>query len=386
MSRTRTASRDLRPASSTAEGGAVAIGPVDLAAAHLAHADEIEAAVVRVLRSGKYILGEEVAAFERELATWLGARHVVTCASGTDALTLALLALPLAPGDEVIVPAFTIFVDAEVVALLGGSPRFVDVEPATCALDPEALARGLTPRTRAVIATHLYGVPADLDAIRELCAPRGIAVIEDACQAIGSELRGRRAGTLGDLGCFSFFPTKNLGAAGEGGAIVVADDALAAKLRALRNHGAAAKYRHEAIGLNSRLDELQAAILRVKLRHLPAMQTRRAAIAARYDVALTPLGLAAPRPPRDRATNHHLYTIRHPHRDQLRAHLAQSGIDAAVHYPLAPFQQPLYRAAYDDREFPIATQLAATVLSLPAHAQLSDEDVDRVIAAVRSFR
>ena len=362
------------------------IGTVDLAAQHLALADEIEAAVVRVLRSGRYVLGEEVAAFERELAQSLGAPHVVACGSGTGALTLSVLALGLRPGDEVIVPAFTIFVDAEVVELLGGHVRFADVDPQTCAIDPAAVARAITPRTRAVIATDLYGVPADLDALRELCAPRGIALVEDACQAIGSSLRGRAAGTLGDFGCFSFFPTKNLGAAGDGGAIAVADESRARQLRALRTHGAAAKYRHDAVGLNSRLDELQAAILRVKLRHLPAAQARRAQLAARYDAALASLGLAPPRVPADRTTNHHVYTIRHARRDELRAHLAGAGIDTAVHYPLAPFQQPVYRGAFADADFPVAARLAATVLSLPLHPQLSDDDADHVIAGVASFR
>ena len=361
------------------------IGPVDLAALHRALGDEIEAAVVRVLRSGRYVLGEEVAAFEAELARWLGAGHVVACASGTDALTLALLAVGLAPGDEVIVPAFTIFIDPEVVALLGAVPRFADVEPTTGALDPDAVARAFTPRTRAVIVTHLYGVPADVDAIRARCAPRGIAVIEDSAQAIGSTLHGRRAGTIGDFGCFSFFPTKNLGAAGDGGALVVPDEARVARLRALRNHGAAVRYRHETIGLNSRLDELQAAILRVKLRHLHDAHARRARLAARYDAALAPLGLAPPRVPEGRTTNHHQYTIRHPRRDALREHLAAAGIDAAVHYPLAAFQQPYFRGAYTDAEFPVAARLAAEVLSLPLYPELADADADRVIAAVRDF-
>ncbi|MGE5186475.1 MAG: DegT/DnrJ/EryC1/StrS family aminotransferase [Acidobacteriota bacterium] len=361
------------------------IGPADLAAQHLALADEIEQAVLRVLRSGRYVLGAEVAALEHELASYLGAKHVVACGSGTGALLLSLLALGVSPGDEVIVPAFTIFVDAEVVSLLGATPVFVDVDPVLCAVEPAAIARALTPRTRAVIATDLYGVPAPLPALREACAARGIAVIEDACQALGARLHGRAAGTLGELGCLSFFPTKNLGAAGDGGAVIVDDDARAGALRALRVHGARAKYRHAAIGLNSRLDELQAAILRVKLRHLDRAQARRAQIAARYDAALAPLSLAPPRLPAGFVTNHHLYTIRHARRDALHDHLAARGIDAAIHYPLAAFQQPVYRALHEDAEFPVATRLAAEVLSLPSHAQLSDDDVDRVIDAVRSF-
>ena len=358
---------------------------VDLVAQHAALAGEIEPAVLRVLRSGKYILGAEVEAFERELAAALGAAHVVACASGTDALTLALLALELHPGDEVIVPAFTFFVDAEVVSLLGGVPRLVDVDPRSCALDAQTVARAVGPRTRAVIATDLYGVPADIPALVAACAPRGVAVIEDACQAIGSSLLGRAAGTLGDFGCASFFPTKNLGACGDGGAVIVADADRAHTLRALRNHGAPRKYHHELIGLNSRLDEVQAAILRVKLRHLVARQAARAAIAARYDAALAPLGLAPPPPPPGHATNHHLYTIRCAHRDALRDHLDRAGIDTAVHYPATVCQQPVYRGAHRDSDFPVATRLAAEVLSLPLYAEMSDADVERVIEAVRAF-
>ncbi|HTR52708.1 MAG TPA: DegT/DnrJ/EryC1/StrS family aminotransferase [Kofleriaceae bacterium] len=359
------------------------IGPVDLAAQHRALAGEIEAAVLRVLRSGRYVLGEEVAAFEAELARWFGARHVVTCASGSDALTLALLALGIRPGDEVIVPAFTIAIDAEVVALLGGVPVFVDVDAATGAIDPSRVAAAITPRTRAVIAVHLYGVPTDVAAIRAACG--AIPVIEDAAQALGSRLGERACGTLGDFGCFSFFPTKNLGAAGDGGALVVGDDARAKQLRALRNHGCTARYVHDAVGLNSRLDELQAAILRVKLRHVAGAQARRAELAARYDAALAPLGLAAPAVPGGRTTNFHQYTIRHPRRDALRDHLARVGIDAAVHYPHAVFQHAPYRGSHADEDFPVAVRLAAEVLSLPLHAELADEDVERVVAAVRAF-
>jgi dTDP-4-amino-4,6-dideoxygalactose transaminase len=365
------------------------ISSVDLAAQHLAHGEEIEAAVVRVLRSGSYVLGAEVSAFEAELARWLDPSdppEVVSCASGTDALLLSLLAIGLQPGDEVIVPAFTIFVDAEVVSLLGGTPRFVDVDPVTCGVDPRQLARALGPRTRAVIVTHLYGVPADVDAIRALCAARGIVVIEDACQAIGARLHDRPAATLGEFGCLSFFPTKNLGGCGDGGAVVVRDRHHASQLRELRSHGATAKYHHVRVGLNSRLDEVQAAILRVKLRYLDARQARRAALAERYDVALAPIGLAPPPPPSGHATNHHQYTLRDADRDGLRAHLATRGIDAAVHYPLGAFQQPVYRATHTDREFPVAARLAAEVVSLPLYPELTDDDADRVIDAVHEVR
>ncbi len=259
---------------------------VDLAEQHRRLREEIEEAVLRVLRTGTDVLGPEVRAFEEELAAYVGVRHAVACASGTDALTLALLAAGIGPGDEVIVPAFTIFIDAEVVSLLGGVPRFAEIDPVTFAVDPARLDEQVTARTRAVIVTHLYGMPADMDGLRAVAGPRGIAVIEDACQAIGSRYRGRPVGVLGDLGCFSFFPTKNLGACGDGGAITTDDADRAASLRRLRNHGARAKYVHEAVGLNSRLDEVQAAVLRVKLRHLEASLARRRELAARYDEGL----------------------------------------------------------------------------------------------------
>jgi dTDP-3-amino-3,4,6-trideoxy-alpha-D-glucose transaminase len=358
---------------------------VDLAEQHRRIQDEIETAVLRVLRSGVYVLGPEVAAFEAELAASCGARHAVACASGTDALTLSLLSLGLAPGDEVIVPSFTIFVDAEVVSLLGGVPRFAEIDPRTFTLDPARLLEAVTPRTRAVLVTHLYGTPADMDGIRAVAGPRGIAVIEDACQAIGSRYRGRPVGALGDLGCFSFFPTKNLGACGDGGAITTDDADRAASLRRLRNHGARAKYVHEAVGLNSRLDEVQAAVLRVKLRHLPPALARRGELAARYDAGLGAIGVATPARLPDRETNHHQYTIRSPRRDALRAALAAAGIEAAVHYPLAPFQAPAYAGRYPEGAWPEGARAAAEVISLPLHPTLDLADVDRVVAAVAHF-
>ncbi len=288
---------------------------VDLAEQHRRIQDEVEAAVIRVLRSGKHVLGPEVAAFEGELAAYCGVRHAVACGSGTGALLLSLLQIGLRPGDEVVVPAFTIQVDAEVVSLLGGTPRFADVDPETYTLDPGRLDAAITDRTRAVIVTHLYGMPADMDALRAVAARRGVPIVEDACQALGSAYRGRRAGGLGDVGCFSFFPTKNLGAYGDGGAVVTDDADRAASLRMLRNHGVRAKYVHEAVGMNSRLDEVQAAALRVKLRHLDAWTARRRALAAAYDEGLARAGVRPPSRPPDRETNHHQYTIRSARRD-----------------------------------------------------------------------
>ena len=358
---------------------------VDLAEQHRRIQDEVEAAALRVLRSGVYILGPEVAAFEAELAAYCGARHAIACSSGTDALLLALLAIGIRPGDEVIVPSFTIQVDAEVVSLLGALPRFAEIDPAIFAIDPARVSEQVTARTRAIVVTHLYGMPADMDAIRAVADRHRLAVIEDACQAIGSRYRGRSAGTLGDVGCFSFFPTKNLGACGDGGALITDDPERAALLKRLRNHGARAKYVHEAVGLNGRLDELQAAILRVKLRHLEAWVACRGELAARYDAGLERIGVRPPARMGDRASNHHQYTIRSARRDALRAALAAEGIESAVHYPLAPFQQPAYAGQYDEGAWPLAAQAAAEVLSLPLCPEMDPADVARVVAAIARF-
>jgi dTDP-4-amino-4,6-dideoxygalactose transaminase len=358
---------------------------VDLGEQHRRIQDEVESAVLRVLRSGVYVLGPEVAAFEAELAARCGVRHAVACSSGTDALLLALLELGIRPGDEVVVPAFTIQVDAEVVSLLGGVPRFAEIDPATFVIDPSRIAEQITPRTRAVLVTQLYGMPADMDAIRAVTAAHGLPIIEDACQAIGAAYRGRPAGGLGDCGCFSFFPTKNLGAAGDGGAITTDDGARAAAYRRLRNHGTRAKYVHEAIGLNSRLDEVQAAILRVKLRHLDAWLARRRELAALYDEGLARIGWTPPARPEGRETSHHQYTVRSSRRDALRAFLAAEGIESAVHYPLAPFQQPVYEGRFDAAAYPLAARAAAEVLSLPLFPELDPREVGRVVDAIRRF-
>ena len=359
---------------------------VDLAEQHRRLQAEIEEAVLRVLRSGVYVLGPEVAAFEAELAASCGVRHAVACASGTDALVLALLALGLRPGEEVIVPAFTIYIDAEVVSLLGGVPRFAEIDPLTFTLDPARLSEQVTSRTRAVIVTHLYGMPADMDALRAVASRHGIAIIEDACQAVGSRYRGRRAGGLGDVGCFSFFPTKNLGACGDGGALTTDDPERAATLRRLRNHGARVKYVHEAVGLNSRLEEVQAAVLRVKLRHLEPWLARRRELAVLYDAGLGPTGVTLPVRLPEREGNHHQYTIRSPRRDALRAALAADGIESAVHYPLACFQQPVYAGLYPPDGWPHAAAAAAEVLSLPLYPELEAADVARVVVAVEQFQ
>lgn len=375
---------DRRAKSAAPRASIDRVASVDLLAVHARIGASVERAALRVLRSGRYVLGPEVDAFEEEIAAYCGVKHAVSCGSGTDALVLALLALGVGRDHEVLVPAFTFFVDAEVVSRIGAVPRFVDVEPMSLTVDPDRVEAAIGPRTRALIVTHLYGMTADMTALRAIASRRGVALIEDACQALGTRHRGVRAGGLGDVGCFSFFPTKNLGAYGDGGALTTDDARLAALARKLRNHGAAEKYAHDCIGLNSRLDALQAAMLRAKLPHLEGWNRRRAEIAMRYDEVLRALGRTPAFVPPHCEPNWHLYTIRANDRGALRAHLASSGVETAIHYPRAPFAYAPYASQTDARDFPVASAAAREVLCLPMHAELRDADVDRVVTALRS--
>jgi dTDP-4-amino-4,6-dideoxygalactose transaminase len=344
---------------------------------------EIERAVSAVLAGGQYILGPEVHAFEAELARYCGAAHGIGVASGTDALRLALEAVGVGPGDEVIVPAFTFVATAEVVTNLGAAPVFADIDAARYALDPIDTARRITARTKAIVPVHLYGGPADMTALLEVAAPRGLAVIEDAAQAVGAEFRGRRIGSLGMAACFSFFPTKNLGAYGDGGFITTSDAAVAERLRMLRAHGSRQKYFHESTGWCSRLDEVQAAALRVKLRHLDAWTERRRALAARYRSILAGLPLVLPEEGDSERAVFHLFTVRTRRRDELKKHLDGAGIGCAVHYPIPVHRQPLYR--HIGGSFPESERASEEVLSLPLFPELTEHEQDEVAAAVRVF-
>lgn len=343
--------------------------------------DELRAAFDRVLRSGWYVLGGEVEAFEQEFAAWLGAEHCVGVASGTDALQLALTALGVGPGDEVIVPSNSL-PTAYGVAATGCTIRFCDARLDDYCLDPADVARLMTPRTRAVIAVHLYGHPADVPALRSVLAGRPeVAIVEDCAQAHGASLGGRRAGTLGDVAAFSFYPTKNLGALGDGGAIVCADPELAERARRLRVYGEATRYNSVELGTNSRLDELQAALLRVKLPYLDAALERRRAIAALYDRLLDGVATMPPARP-DAVHARHLYPIWTPARDPLLAELRAAGVPAAVHYPRSAHDQPCF-SAQRERNLPVCESLARSLVSLPIHPELTDEQVCAVADAVR---
>jgi dTDP-3-amino-3,4,6-trideoxy-alpha-D-glucose transaminase len=349
--------------------------------------DELDAAYRRVMESGWYILGAEVEAFESEFAAYCGARHCVSVGNGLDALALTLRGLGVGPGDEVIVPAHTFIATWLAVSAAGALPVAADVDERTGNLDPAAARAAVTPRTAALMPVHLYGQPADMDAVSAVARRHGLKVVEDAAQAHGARYGGRRAGALGDAAGFSFYPVKNLGALGDGGAVTTDDGELAARVRLLRNYGSRVKYQHEQRGGNSRLDELQAALLRVKLRHLDDWNARRAAVAARYRAALAGLpGLALPHVPDDVEPVWHLFAVRHPRRDELQHHLSRCGIGSMVHYPVPPHQSGAYRdGAWRGGGLAVAERWARECLSLPIGPHLSREDAGLVAAAVARF-
>lgn len=357
---------------------------LSLPAQHADIAGELEAAVTEVLASGRYILGEQVAAFEAEVADYLGTAHTIGCASGTDALHLALRALEIGPGDEVITTAFTFAATAEAVRHVGARPVFVDIDPHTLNLAPERVADAITPRTRVILPVHLFGRAADMAPLRDLAGRHGLTIVEDCAQAFGATRQGRRVGTLATVGCFSFFPTKNLGACGDGGLIATADAELAARLRALCNHGSTERDHHETVGYNSRLDELQAAILRVKLRHVDAFNAARQRVAQAYADGLAGLpGVETPPTAPDGEHVYHQYTILVPHRDAVRHTLHAAGVASAVYYPRPLHRQPAFVDDHDGRPLPIAERVAQRCLSLPICPELSETQVGEVITAIR---
>ncbi|WP_423224560.1 DegT/DnrJ/EryC1/StrS family aminotransferase [Candidatus Amarolinea aalborgensis] len=360
----------------------------DLKAQHAALAADVEAAALRVLRSGWYILGPEVAAFEAEFAAWLGLPGpslAVGVNSGTDALHLALLACGCGPGDEVITVAHTAVATVAAIVACGARPVLVDIKADTYTLDPARLAAALTPATKAIIPVHLYGQAADLAPILAFARQHNLQVIEDCAQAAGARYQNRPVGTWGDLACFSFYPTKNLGAAGDGGMVVSAQESLAGRVRSVREYGwrAGARYISQEHGLNSRLDELQAALLRVKLPHVQAWNERRQALAARYDRLLVGSGILTPHRRPGASHVYHLYVIRHPRRDELQEALKASGVGALIHYPAPVHLQPAYRRLAAPGALPVTEQVAQEILSLPLYPEMTDAQVDEAAAAVR---
>ena len=350
----------------------------DPAAEYLALKAEIDAAVQRVLASGRYVLGPEMEALERELAAMTGCAHAVAMNSGTDALLLALVAAGVGEGDEVIVPGFTFFATAEAVTHARATPVFVDIDDATFNIDVNDVARRLTPRTRAVIPVHLFGQCADMAALDALCRDRNVIVIEDCAQALGADYDGRNACTWGAFGCLSFYPTKNLAAAGDAGMVLCADDEHARTLRMLRHHGSERTYEHRYIGYNSRLDELQAAVLRVKLAHLARFDEARLRNAKRYRERLAGTNVTLPVEHGRGRHVYHQFTIRSPRRDAIRDALTAQGIATGVFYPRPVHRQPAYSASYADVSLPISERASAEVLSLPVHPFVDGAAIDRV--------
>ena len=362
------------------------ISLVDLKAAYRRLQTEIDAATARVMSSGWYILGPEVAAFESEFAAYLGVEQAVGVASGTDAVLLALRALGIGPGDEVITVAHTAVATVAAIELAGATPRLVDIDAATYTLDPAQLAAAITPRTRAVVPVHLYGAPADMDAVLAVAHAHGLLIVEDCAQAHGARYRGRMVGALGDAAAFSFYPTKNLGALGDGGAVATNRPEVAERLRLLRQYGWRERYVSDVTGYNSRLDELQAAILRVRLRHLDAENTARRRLAARYDAALAGLPITLPTARADDRAVYHLYVIRTAARDALAAHLRARGIGTGVHYPVPVHRQPAYaHLGCGPGSLPATEAAAAEVLSLPMYPDLLPTAVDTIAAAIRDY-
>jgi dTDP-4-amino-4,6-dideoxygalactose transaminase len=351
---------------------------------------EVSAELLRVADSQQFILGEDVRRFESEIAAYCGTRHAIGCASGSDALFLALLALEIRPGDEVLTTPYTFFATAGAVSRLGAVPVFADVEEGTFNLDPARVAEVLRthPKVRAIIPVHLFGGCADMDAIEVLAGAREIPVIEDAAQSIGAEYCRRRAGGIGRAGCFSFFPSKNLGGFGDGGMLTTNDSDLAARLAALRIHGRTAKYLHRWVGINSRLDTLQAAVLRVKLRYLDGWTAGRQRHADLYRSLLAATPEIIPPVPAA-SQNRHVYNqfvIRCPRRDALQEYLKQNGIGSEVYYPIPLHLQPCYTdLGYRKGDFPVSERLAQESLALPVYSDLAAEDIEYVCAAIQRF-
>lgn len=340
----------------------------------------------RILDRTAYCLGPEVEAFERDFAAYCGAGHAVGVNSGTSALHLALLALGVGPGDEVVTTPFTFVATAWAISYCGATPVFADIQPDTFLLDPKAAEKAITPRTKAILPVHLYGQPADMEAFQDLARCKGLPLVEDAAQAHGATYKGRRTGSLGTIAGFSFYPSKNLGACGEGGMVVTQDAGLAAKVRALRDHGSVRRYYHDTVGFNYRMEGLQGFVLRTKLPHLDGWNARRRELAAIYDTLLAGTAVKLPLVAPDRTHVYHLYSIRHPRRDALADYLKAQGIGTGMHYPLPVHLQQAYaHLRLKPGACPHAETAARECLSLPIFPELADEQVKTVAAAVRAW-
>jgi dTDP-4-amino-4,6-dideoxygalactose transaminase len=358
---------------------------LDLVAQYEEIKPEMDAAIQRVVSSGYFILGPEVKAAEEEVAAYLGVDYGIGVASGTDALLLALRALNIGPGDEVILPAYSFFATVGVILHVGATPVFVDVDAQDYCIDIAQTRAAVTDKTKAIIPVHLYGQAADMDAINEIAKEHNLSVIEDNAQAFGAEYKGKKTGALGDIGCISFFPSKNLGAYGDGGMVVTNNPELAEKVRMLRMHGWKKKYFPEMLGYNSRLDAIQAAVIRTKLPHIDRWNDRRREVAHQYSAALAAeANIQAPYEAPNRKHVYHLYILQIPNRDELQAHLKEAGISTSVYYP-----QPLHLAepckayGYKEGDFPIAEKASAETVAIPVYPEISDEQIEYVVEMVK---
>lgn len=357
---------------------------VDLGIQYQELKSDIDQAIAGVLQSTQFILGPQGQLFEQEIAEYLDARHAIGVASGTDALHLALRAAGLGAGDEIITTPFTFIATAEAIAYVGATPVFIDIDPKTFNLDIDEVKQSITSKTRAIMPVHLFGQPADLGALKNLCDSHDLLLIEDCAQSCGAMYSGKMTGTWGDFGCYSFFPSKNLGCFGDGGLIVTDDDHLAQEVRVLRNHGSRERYHHHVIGVNSRLDEVQAAILRVKLGHLDRFNEQRRSNAHLYSRLLRELGVEAPY--EDGKGNHvyHQYTILTDQRETLQSALKQNNIASAIYYPVPLHQQEVFASSCQDLELPVAEKTSKRVLSLPIFPELTPRQIERVVDVFRN--
>ena len=347
---------------------------------------ELDAAIARALDNCTFCLGPDVAQFEKDFAKFCGAQHALGFNSGTSALHVALLLLGVGPGDEVITTPYTFVATSWAISYCGAKPVYVDIDDATFNLDPKKLEQAITPRTKAVLPVDLYGLPFDFDAIATICKKHNLPIVEDACQAHGAKYNGKCAGTLGDISCFSFYPAKNLGACGEGGALVTNNPAYAARAKALREHGSTVRYHHDEMGFNYRLEGIQGAVLGVKLKHLENWTRGRQRVAARYAELLADTPLKLPVVPAGMESAWHLYTVRHPRRDELKKFLDENGIGNAVHYPMPLHLQKAYaHLGHKAGDFPVAEKAARECLSLPMFPELTDVQLQRVAAVVKEF-
>ena len=359
---------------------------LDLQAQYETIKNEIDLAVSEVIQSGNFIMGPNLKHFEDEMASYLGVKHAIGVANGTDALVLSLDALGIKTGDEVITTPFTFFATAESISRVGAVPVFADIDPKTFNIDPDQVEKKISRKTKTIIPVHIFGQSANMDAMMQMAEKHDLYIIEDACQAIGAQYKGKKAGTIGNTGCFSFFPTKNLGGYGDGGMVVTNDDEVAEKIKLLRVHGSNKKYYHSIVGYNSRLDEIQAAILRVKLKYIDAWNSARREKANLYNKLLKDTPIATPYEVPGSYHVYHLYTILAPERDELQKYLQEKGILTGVYYPLPLHLQEVYKyLGYKKGDLPVAESISEKALSLPLYPEISEEQIEHVVSEIIEF-